>query len=89
MPRTAHILPILLPIGTEREHFMSRMKEYGVQTSIHYPPIHTFTSYRNGSPIELPVTEDVASREVTLPLYPTLSEEDVMYIVDAIRRSIS
>jgi dTDP-4-amino-4,6-dideoxygalactose transaminase len=84
---SAHLLPVLLPLGFQREAFMNRMKEQGIQTSIHYPPIHTFTAYRNGNNIELPVTEDIATREVTLPLYPTLSDDDVMLVVEAVRHA--
>ena len=86
---SAHLMPVLLPAGAARETFMSRMKEQGIQTSIHYPPVHTFSAYKNGDPLELPVTEDVASREVTLPLYPTLAEDDVYTVVEAVRQSIS
>jgi dTDP-4-amino-4,6-dideoxygalactose transaminase len=86
---SAHIMPILLRVGTKREAFMRRMKEKGIQTSIHYPPIHTFTAYMNGKSLELHVTEDVARREVTLPLYPTLKEDDVLIVVEAVRQSIS
>lgn len=35
-----HLLPILLPKGMHREDFMAHMKTYGIQTSIHYPPVH-------------------------------------------------
>jgi len=86
---SAHLMPILLPADAKRETFMGRMKEHGIQTSIHYPPIHTFTAYQNGNPVELPVTEDVANREVTLPLYPTLAEQDIVVVVEAVRQSIS
>ena len=41
-----HILPILLPLGTDRIRFMEGLKSHGVQTSIHYPPVHQFQIYR-------------------------------------------
>ena len=87
----AHIMPILLPTDTNRVLFMEQMKSRGVQTSIHYPPIHKFTAYKgiveNGSD-QLLITENVAEREVTLPLYPTMSEEDVATVVTAIANSL-
>src|SRR3990172_9358679 len=72
-----HILPILLPPGTDRIHFMENMKVRGIQTSIHYPPVHGFQFYneewqKHGRP--LPLTEEAALREVTLPLYPTMND---------------
>ncbi len=78
-----HIFPVVLDEGVRREEFMARMKARGIQTSIHYPPIHLFSSYRERfgyEAVRLPVTETASRREVTLPLYPTMTEEDVDYV---------
>jgi dTDP-4-amino-4,6-dideoxygalactose transaminase len=85
---SAHIMPILLPRETNRVAFIGHMKDQGIQTSIHYPPIHTFTSYTDGKAWELPVTEDVASREVTLPLYPAMNDGDVQVVASIVRASL-
>ena len=85
----AHLMVILLPEGKNRETFMGSMKEQGIQTSIHYPPIHTFTAYQNGHAESLPITDDVAMREVTLPLYATLTNDDVLTVVKAIHHALS
>jgi dTDP-4-amino-4,6-dideoxygalactose transaminase len=86
-----HILPVLLPSGTDRIRFMEGLKSHGVQTSIHYPPIHHFRIYHDewqehGTP--LPLTEEVAEREVTLPLYPTMRDEQVEWVVQAIKETL-
>jgi dTDP-4-amino-4,6-dideoxygalactose transaminase len=89
---SCHLLPVLLPGGVSREGFMEQMKSRGVQTSIHYPPIHHFSAFQNSSVISrsgLRVTEDVAAREVTLPLYPTMTGTDVALVVDAVYDSIA
>ena len=86
---SAHIMPVLLPKETKRQDFIESMKGNGIQTSIHYPPIHTFTSYKDGMVWNLPVTEDVAQREITLPLYPAMSNEDVIVVVSAVQASLS
>jgi dTDP-4-amino-4,6-dideoxygalactose transaminase len=86
-----HILPVLLPLGSDRDLFMQRMRDRGVQTSIHYPPVHKFSAYRDREGqghAKLPVTEDVAGREVTLPLYPAMSESDVAWVVDSVRSAL-
>jgi dTDP-4-amino-4,6-dideoxygalactose transaminase len=85
-----HIMPVLLPHSANRLHFMEGMMAQGIQTSIHYPPIHTFTSFREGARGAelLPVTNDVAAREVTLPLYPTLTDEQVQLLVESARKSL-
>jgi dTDP-4-amino-4,6-dideoxygalactose transaminase len=69
---------------------MERMKTFGIQTSIHYPPIHKFKIYAdsNESRWNLPLTDDVVGREVTIPLYPTMSENDISIVVQAIRDSL-
>jgi len=81
-----HIMPVLLPKGTDRIRFMEGMKREGMQTSVHYPPIHQFTSFRSLSHGDhsLEVTEEIAAREVTLPLYPLLSKDQVEAVVHAI-----
>jgi len=87
---SAHIMPVLLPFGMKRHEFMEYMKKQGIQTSNHYPPIHLFTSYKDhGNPANagLPITEDVAAREVTLPLYPSMTETDIRMVVQAIQES--
>jgi dTDP-4-amino-4,6-dideoxygalactose transaminase len=56
-----------------------------VQTSVHYPPIHEFTAYRElETKRPLPVTEAVASRLLTLPLYPHMSEAEVSTVSAAV-----
>ena len=87
-----HILPVLLPPQTDRIRFMEGLKSYSIQTSTHYPPVHRFQIYneewrKHG--IALPITEDIAAREVTLPLYPTMRDEQVEWVVQAISKSLS
>lgn len=87
-----HLLPILLPSYTAREAFMEMMKSKGIQTSIHYPPIHLFSAYREqGFPAsqKLENTESLTAHEVTLPLYPALSDADIKLVVEAVRASLA
>jgi dTDP-4-amino-4,6-dideoxygalactose transaminase len=87
-----HIMPVLLPQGTNRFEFMEGMKTEGVQTSIHYPPIHHFKNYAEQAQFlkaDVPVTENVGLREITLPLYPTMRDEDVEIVVTAIQNQVA
>ncbi len=85
-----HIFPMLLPEEINRQNFMQEMRKSGIQTSIHYPPVHHFSYYRQRFPgISLPKTESVAAREVTLPLFPGMNDEDVHYVLTAIHSIIS
>jgi len=83
---SCHIRPVLLPDGVDRRRFMVVMKDRGIQTSIHYPPVHQFSYYRAGADGQspaLPLTEDVARREVTLPLFAGLEADDVVTVARA------
>jgi len=85
-----HIMPVLLANGSDRMGIMEKMKQLGVQTSIHYPPTHLFTYYlRDNMDYQLDKTEDVASRELTLPLYPGMKDQDVDWVVNALKESLA
>ncbi len=86
-----HLFVILLPAGTVRTEFMEKMKTAGIQTSIHYPLIHQFSYYGQDRSLvrqTLPLTETIASREVTLPLYPGMTDDDVNYVVDSVKEAL-
>ncbi len=86
-----HLFCILLPRGNDRPNFMEAMKAQGVQTSIHYPPVHQFHIYcPHGAQGQnaLPVTEEIAPRLVTLPLYPAMTDGDVNMVVQAVREAL-
>jgi dTDP-4-amino-4,6-dideoxygalactose transaminase len=47
--------------------------------------VHQFSYYREQAPgVRLPITEDVAGREVTLPLYPTMSDEQIDIVIASV-----
>ena len=80
-----HLLPIVLPADEQRPGFMQFLKDRGIQTSIHYPPIHQFTYYRScTTPGVLPVTEQLGRRLVTLPLYPHITPQQIDAVVEAV-----
>jgi dTDP-4-amino-4,6-dideoxygalactose transaminase len=84
-----HLFPVLLQDPARRSDFMAALAQQGIQTSIHYPPVHAFSHYRRlwppGYEHHLPRTEDVASREVTLPLFHTMTSDQLLEVVRAIR----
>ncbi len=86
-----HIFPVILPERVERERVMTHLKEARIQTSIHYPPIHRF-SFHGASDLVtcdgLPLTETLSRRELTLPLYPRMSDDDVRTVCQALRAAI-
>ena len=85
----AHLMPVLLPAGVNRQQVMEAMKADGVQTSIHYPPIHHFNAYQefeiSGN---LAFTEEVSGRELTLPLFAHMDESQVDQVAAALSSAI-
>jgi dTDP-4-amino-4,6-dideoxygalactose transaminase len=80
----------LLPEGADRKAFIDRMRSSGVQTSIHYPPIHQFSYYRGVYPgVSLPRTENIAQREVTLPLYPGMDRMKIKLVVSSVEGALA
>ncbi|HYG86195.1 MAG TPA: DegT/DnrJ/EryC1/StrS aminotransferase family protein [Azospirillum sp.] len=89
-PSAYHILPILLPPGGNRARIQEVLRADGVQTSIHYAPVHHFTLYRDRCPgVSLPLTEEFARRELSLPLHPKMDERDVETVVRALARALA
>jgi dTDP-4-amino-4,6-dideoxygalactose transaminase len=80
-----HILPVLLPPGTDRVMIISALKEQGIQSSIHYPPFWDFAAYKGKfSPNDSPITAEICRRQLTLPLFPTMTDEEVDQVTQAL-----
>jgi len=71
-----HIFWILVK---NRKKFMKKMQEKGIETGIHYLPIHKMSYYDSKKTLEQ--TERVASEIVSLPIHPNLTKEDVEWII--------
>lgn len=69
---------------TIRDSLRNRLKDNGVQTSVHYPPVHRFKIY-SGHSDDLPVTEFYSDHEITLPMYGRLETEKIKYICGIIK----
>ncbi|HKD35132.1 MAG TPA: DegT/DnrJ/EryC1/StrS family aminotransferase [Gaiellaceae bacterium] len=76
-----HLAVVLLPEGTDRDEVRGALEERGIQTSVHYPPIHTLSAYRDRSRRPLPRTDVVAGRILTLPLYGRMTDDQVEEVV--------
>lgn len=83
-----HIMPVLLPARSNRQAVMEALRADGIQTSIHYRPIHTFTAYAGEPVAGLGLTESIGARALTLPLYPSMVEEQVRTVVQALRAAV-
>jgi dTDP-4-amino-4,6-dideoxygalactose transaminase len=84
-----YIFPVVLKNSDsdKREFIRKKLAEVGIQTSVHYPAVHRFSIYKNLK-AELPVTEYFSDNEITLPMYSSLSDDEVGYIVSELNKLV-
>jgi dTDP-4-amino-4,6-dideoxygalactose transaminase len=85
---SCHILPVVLPEGTNRNRVQQFLKERRIQSSVHYPLIHEFSCFRGKYRAEVPRSEALAGRLLTLPMHALLSEEDVDVVCTALAEAL-
>lgn len=84
-----HIFPIRT---NNRDRLQLHLKEKGIQTLIHYPfPAHLqeaykYLGYKKG---DFPIAEEIANTELSLPIYPGMTEEMAEYVVEGIKMFFS
>jgi dTDP-4-amino-4,6-dideoxygalactose transaminase len=83
---SCYVMPIMLDDPARQRDFRRfLLTERGVQTSLFYPGVHQFTAYRERfGQLSLPRTELAAGTEVTIPLYPHMTEAEQGQVVGAI-----
>lgn len=88
---SCYVMPLMLRAPERRAKFRRALRErHGVQTSVLYPAIHEFSAYRERFPgVSLPRTERAARCEVTIPLYPHMTEVDHERVLRAIQLSLN
>ena len=76
-----HIFPVLC---SERDRLQQHLLNQGIQTMIHYPiPPHRQQCYADMGLLSLPITERIHREELSLPLNPTLQQEEIERIIEA------
>ena len=85
-----HIYPVVFRSREDRDRMELQLKEHGIQTSVHYRPVHRMSAFQRLFPgVSLPATEAYGERELTLPLYPSMSFSQVDTIVNSMVHSYS
>lgn len=85
-----HQYTVLIPgeDANKRDEFMKRIGEAGIGSGVYYPtPIHRLPSFNLD--LHLPVTEKVIKECVSLPIYPTLSKEELELIVSVVNEVVA
>jgi len=74
-----HIFPVLCK---RRDELQRYLREYGVETQIHYPiPPHRQRCYAEWNHLSLPITEQISVQELSLPCNPVMTDEEANDIV--------
>lgn len=85
-----HLFTIWVDEGL-RDRMLKYLGEHGVGCAVNYRAVHTLTYYRErlGIPPEaLPNALRIGNRTITLPLYPSLGEAEVDYVIETVRRGL-
>lgn len=89
---TGHLYLARIPgfSEAERNKIIIKMAEDGIATNVHYKPLPMFTAYKNlGFDIkDYPNAYRQYMNEITLPLHTLLSDEDVEYICESLKRAM-
>jgi len=75
-----------LDIG--RDEFIDALNEMNIGTSVHFIPVHLHPFYKKTfgtNEGDFPVAEGIFEKIISLPLYPSMNVEDVLYVAAAVR----
>jgi len=84
-----HLYPIRLRSQDVhgRNHFIEELHRQNIGSSVHFIPVHIHPYYKSKygfKPLDFPIALDNFERLITLPLYSTLSDEDIENVVEAV-----
>jgi dTDP-4-amino-4,6-dideoxygalactose transaminase len=86
-PETRHVYHIFAVIAEDRSDLINSLNAQGVQTGIHYPyPVHLLPAYSDlgHKTGDFPISERVAARELSLPMYPEMTDHHVQTVCNAV-----
>ena len=88
-----HLFPVRLknPYNKRKSEIFSALRANGLGVQTHYIPVYTHPYYQDlGYPMGLcPVCEDFYEREISIPMYPSLTEEDMASVVERMMKTLS
>lgn len=88
-----HLYPILLKdkFAKHKKEIFARLRQEGIGVQVHYIPVYKQPYYQNlgfGNEI-CPICEDFYKKEISIPMYPTLTDEDIDFVKDKLYKVIS
>jgi dTDP-4-amino-4,6-dideoxygalactose transaminase len=82
---------VLLPEGVDRQAVSAMLDRAGVRTGIHFPPLHTFTWFKEHAelgPGGTPVADAMAPRVLSLPLHAQITRAQIDQVCDALATAL-
>ena len=85
-----HLYVIQLPDPERRREVFDKMRAAGIGVNVHYIPIHLQPYYRamGFQPGDFPVAENYYARAITLPLHPSLEEQDLVRVTSTLETAL-
>lgn len=83
-----HLYPILLDRDINRKDFFCYMRAHHIGVQVHYIPVHLQPYYQRCFAYgrgNFPFAEGIYAREVSLPIYPGLKEQEQAYVIQTIK----
>ena len=81
----AHVFHIFTVLCEDRDELQKYLESKGIGTNIHYPiPPHKQECYKEWNDISLPITEKIHEQELSLPMSPCLTDEQIQYVIEAL-----
>jgi dTDP-4-amino-4,6-dideoxygalactose transaminase len=78
-------------LGTSRNAFIELLKRENIGTSVHFIPLHLHPYYRDTfgyRPEDFPNASSAFERIVSLPIYPKMTDGDVQYVIEAVKKLV-
>lgn len=80
-----HVFHIFTILTEDREGLQKYLTEKEIGTNIHYPiPPHKQECYKEWNNMSFPVTEKIHQQELSLPMSPCLTDEQIQYVIDTL-----
>jgi dTDP-4-amino-4,6-dideoxygalactose transaminase len=87
-----HLFTILVPEKVHRDEVLHALQDRGIGCAVNYRSVHClhYFSHQYGyQPGDFPVSYEIGTRTITLPLYPDLPEDDVHYVVRTLKEILA
>ena len=85
VPGNAHIYFVLLPDAERQTRLLEALRAEGIWAVFHYVPLHLSAMGLRFGGARCPVTEEVSDRLVRLPFYNSLTEDEQLTVIDAVK----